>query len=48
MATLPTAILRLLLRNCKKDSNTNFWTQTAFNWKPLLTTCGKWSKILTS
>jgi len=31
MATLLTAILRLLLRNCKKESNKNFWTQKAFN-----------------
>jgi len=31
MATLLTAILRLLLRNCTKTKK-NFWTQTAFNW----------------
>jgi len=48
MATLLTATLRVLLRHCKKESNKNFWTQTALNWKPLLTTYGKCSKILTS
>jgi len=32
MATLLTAILCLLLRNyVLKESNKNFWTQTAFN-----------------
>jgi len=32
----------------QKESNKNFWTQTAYNWKTSLTTCGKFSKILTS
>jgi len=32
----------------QKESNKNFCTQTAFNWKPLLTTYGKFSKILIS
>jgi len=38
MAALLTAILCLLLRNGTKRIKQEFWTQTAFKWKPSLTT----------
>jgi len=47
MATLLTAILRFCYIPVQNESNKNFWTQTAFNWKSSLTTYGKFSKILT-
>jgi len=48
MATLLTAILCLLLRNCTKRMKQEFLDTDSVQFKPSLTTYGKFSKILTS
>jgi len=46
MATLLTAILHLLSRNCTKTIKEEFLDTDSVQFKPSLTTCGKFSKIL--
>ena len=48
MATLVTKSYAFNYATVKKESNRNFWIQTAFNGKLSLTTYGKLIKILTT